>query len=284
MGYVFTPEEFEKGQIPKPQDYTTAALLVHRALSSMHSSGLVYGASINGSYFQSDAKPGSDIDVLVVLQHPEGEKALKRLHSYIKNSLFVPLEFVPLDIKHTMKGSHGINYYYYQYLKEFCREGVIGHDPMLVILPRESWLDPPKETRDGIVSKLEKLSKKRISASGYDKDHCDFLEKVLRQPIFTAIDMLRVKRGTYPSKNGKPLSKAECCDLYAHEFIRMDSSDLFLILDARNRYRRFLQDRKAKASDYRRLLGEMDRTYPSARRFMESNAELLSHDLPLTSA
>lgn len=276
MGYVFTPREFEEGKIPTLSDYRKASEQLRHELAELCNDGLVYGANIHGSNFHSDYGVGSDVDVLVVLNSPEAVEHLRRLHASVKGSTNTPPEFVPVLKPFAQQGYHPLDYYYVLYMKTYCRDGVVGNDPLAVIAPRETWANPAAEVRERLLAQLTKLSKQRISVPpDYDEVHCRFLEKLMRQPLYAAIDILRIRDGNYPSGDGRPLSKAECCELYAAEFPEIVTQDLFLVLQTRNRYRQFLQEARRKASEYRELLKEIDSIYPHARRVIENNLEFL---------
>lgn len=170
-----------------------------------------------------------------------------------------------------------LDYFYIKYIDTYCKDGVIGKCPVSVIKPRDIWTNHSKEVKERFESNLIKLSKMMTTLSvEYDEMHCDFLEKILRQPLYAAIDMLRIKFGNYPSENGRPLSKAECCDLYKEEFPKIDTSDLFIVLNMRKMYRNFLKERKGTTSEYVRLLEEIDNIYPNARNVIEKNLELVA--------
>lgn len=280
MGYVFTPREFEEGRIPTALGYQTAMELLTQGLSQLSDEGLVYGANLHGSNFHTDGGIGSDVDVLVVMNSLEAEEHLRRLHSSVTGSIYVPVEFVPVAKQLAERGHHQFDHFYIRYIQTYCRDGVVGNDPLPVIASRESWRNPSQEVIERFEAQLTKLSKQRTTLPlDYNEEHCDFLEKVIRQPIYAAIDMLRLSRDNYPSQNGRPLSKAECCELYSQEFPKLVTPDLSLVLGTRTRYRQFLGEReRGSLEEYRRLLEEIDGIYPNARRVIELNFEfLLSH-------
>jgi predicted nucleotidyltransferase len=277
MGYVHMPREWEEGRIATPEGYKAALQDTREDLIEVHNEGLIEGAVIHGSNLHNEGGPGSDIDVAIVYgdRQCEAENRINNLTNKIIESHCVPLNIVSVRKKSAKKGCHELGYYYFEYLKTFCKEGVIG-SPFYAIAPKISWRNPNKEIRDILSAKLKTLSDDKAELSPeYDKDRCKFLERLLRQPIFTAIDMLRIKLGEYPSKDERLLSKAECCELYKDEFPGMDTKDLFLVLGMRIIYRDFLKKGKGKPSEYIELLGEIEGIYPNARRFMERNLDYL---------
>jgi len=277
MGYVFTPREYEERRIPKLSDYETALYQLRAGLEYFCRRTLIYGANIHGSNFHKDFDVGSDIDVLVVTNYQEAEKRLRKLHNVIKDSTHVPVEFVPVPKHLAEKGNHLLDYFYIKYIQTYCKDGIVGRDPISVIKPRDIWDNVQMEVRERFEANLTKLSKMSSTLSeDYNEEHCDFLEKILRQPLYAAIDMLRIKFGNYPSKDGKPLSKSECCRLYEKEFPQVITQDLFLVLNMRKKYREFIKECKGKTSEYVKLLEDIDDIYPNARNVIEENLELVS--------
>lgn len=275
MGYVFTPKEFEDGKIPTLSDYKIALYQLRAGLGYFCNRKLVYGANIHGSTIHNDVGIGSDIDVLVVTNCQEAEKRLRKLHNNIKSSTHVPVEFIPVSKHFAEMGSHILDYFYIKYIETYCQDGIIGKNPIPVIKPRESWSSPSEEVIERLESNLTKLSKLSSTLSvEYNEEHCDFLEKIIRQPLYAVIDMLRIRLGNYPSKDGNPLSKSDCCKLYEKEYPQLPTSDLFLVLGMRKKYRGFLQ-KGGKTSEYVKLLEEMYGIYPNARNVMEINLEFL---------
>lgn len=104
---------------------------------------------------------------------------------------------------------------------------------------------------------------------------------MIRQPIFSAIDLLRVKKygNNYPSRDGIVLLKSECCRLFKEAF-PLDATDLFVVLGMRQKYRGFLKGYKKKTlADYKELLREIDGIYANGRRVIESNLDFLCRGL-----
>jgi predicted nucleotidyltransferase len=280
MGYVPTPREYEGGRVPIPSDFRTADLQLRKGLQKLYENGSIYGANIHGSTMHGEGGAGSDIDAVVVTSRLEAEKYLGELHEKIKDSTNVPVEFIPVTRNLAEQGNHTLDYYYALYIKTFCRDGIVGDDIFYFIKPRDSWSNPKEETRERISANLGKLSKMRASIpSEYNEEHCDFLEKILRQPIYVAIDMLRLRHGNYPAKDGKPLSKADCCEMFKYEFPHIETGDLFHVLGMRIIYNSFLGRQTGNPSEYIELLNGIEDIYPDARRFMERNLDyLISHN------
>lgn len=276
MGYVYTPREYEAGKIPTSSDFKAADSELRKGLRKLYDDGSIYGANIHGSTLHGEGGAGSDVDAVVVTSHVEAEKRLWELHEKIKDFTSVPVEFIPISKNLGEQGNHTLDYYYALYIKTFCRDGIIGDDIFYFIKPRDSWSNPKEEARERISANLGKLSKMRASVpSEYNEEHCNFLEKILRQPIYAAIDMLRVRYGNYPSENGKPLSKAQCCEMYKDEFPQIRTEDLFHVLGMRIICKSFLGRQTGRPSEYVELLNEIEDTYPDARRFMERNLDYL---------
>ncbi|MFH1105970.1 MAG: hypothetical protein V1731_02035 [Candidatus Aenigmatarchaeota archaeon] len=278
MGYVFTPEQFEAGKIPTTDDYRKSLAILRRGLWSEFRKGMIYGANINGSTQHNDAGIGSDIDILIVTSSVQAEMNLRRLNAFAMDKTNVPIEFVPVREYLARSGAHNIDGLYVKYIRKYCREGVIGNNPTEVMAPLPSWNSPKQEAIDWSVASLQKFSKRSsILPEKYDELHCDFLEDLIRKPIYSAIDLMRARNnGEYPSKNGNPLSKSECCELFKQEFSQLDSSGLFSVLEMRKKYRKFLQEREGKKlPEYLSLLREIDNMYPVAVEVITKNLTFL---------
>ncbi len=279
MGYVCTLEEYQR--IGKTS-CGTANKMLHDGLHEHYIHGNIYGAQIHGSVFHTDFEPGSDIDVLVVINSRDAheskkvEDELHILHDKIMESTCMHVDFIPIPIYLARSGDHTIDYLYAKYMQTFCRDGVIGIDPFNVIAPKDDWQNPVKEVVTRLGHQLCELSKGRTKYKIYGEQYCRNLEKMMRQPIYAAIDVYRLLRNNfmYPSMNGKPLSKAECCELYLKEFYdlaKIVEKDLRAVLGARKNYRDFLKQK----GDYIRLLEEIDEIHPNARNVMEINLSYL---------
>ncbi|MBI5332081.1 MAG: hypothetical protein HZB65_00750 [Candidatus Aenigmarchaeota archaeon] len=163
----------------------------------------------------------------------------------------------------------------------YCKDGIIGDNPLDVITPKDSWNNPRQEVLDRFNKQILKLVKRRsVLSYEFDKEHCKFLETLLRQPIYTTIDLLRLKNGVYPSKDGRPLTKAECCCLVAEQLHHSEiNDDLFLVFSARTKYRQFMADHesndKGSFEEYYGLLREIDDLYSNAMRVMIANRKFL---------
>lgn len=280
MGYVFTPEEFEERKIPTKSGYKTAMGLLKNGLKRLVKKKLIFGANIHGSNMHQDSGIGSDIDVLVVTNIWEAEAHLRELNLSIRNKTFVPIEFVPVTLSLAKDGQHFLDYFYMRYIMTYCKEGIVGEDPFSVIVANETWENPFLEVRRRFIAQLTKIAKRRInSSSEYDVEHCDLLEDIMRQPIYSAIDLLRLKYGDYPAdeKTGQPLSKRQCCRLYYDEFsLPLTYNDLCSVLAMREKYRRFLSEVTEKTKEeYIQLLSEVEDILPAARTVINVNLNLL---------
>lgn len=179
MGYVFTPQEFKEGRIPKAADYLAAKSYLLEALRRLASRDIIYGAILHGSNFHSDGGVGSDIDVLVVYEE-NAEEHLRRLRNEMKSVTGVPVEFVPVRKQAAEGGYHGLDWLYVSYIKEHCKNGVVGCDPINAIAPQDSWKEPKKEVEERFKAQLEGLAKqKTMLPQDYNEARCDFAEKLI---------------------------------------------------------------------------------------------------------
>ena len=275
MGYVFTLEEFEKGRIPDAQGYRTAEVLIRNGLKNLFGRGLIYGANIHGSSLHSDGGIGSDIDVLVISYG--AEEGLRLLNNQIRQNTFVPVEFVTVPISLAESGLHNLDYLYSNYIQKHCAGGIISRDPFLVVKPSPGWRNISQGVLQKLASQLFKFSKERSRLPhDFGPQHCDLLEKILRQPIYSAIDLLRiVRKGEFPNEGARTLSKRECCELYSKEFPQGPTCELNRVLELREEYRRSLQIPRIGQTHYRDLLQKIDDSYPLAKSVIERNFDIL---------
>ena len=276
MGYVFTPREFSEGKVPSSLDYGIARKALRDGLLKLCKEGIIYGAKMHGSTFHTDGGPGSDIDIFVVTNSLESSKQLRELKNRVQGPTHVPVEFVPRQRHMTEQGYHDIGCFYFRYMQDF---GItIGNDPLQVVKPLAEWDDPRAEVMKRLEKQMLKFSKDDANIPrNYGEAHCDFLERLLRQPIYAAIDMLRLRSGsTYPSSDRVPLSKYQCCQLYQEEF-SLHVEDLSAVMQARLKYREFLKSDKPKTpAEYVGFLEELDGLYLNAVRFIGMNFDFLS--------
>jgi hypothetical protein len=282
MGYVYTPSEFEEGKIPTTVDFRTAMSMLMEGLTEMHEEGGIYGANIHGSNFnRSGGGVGSDIDALVILNSGldfrDSEEKLRRLQASIKNETHVFVDLTPLQRTLVGMGVHHLNYYYLKYISQYCKGGIIGKAPILIIKSRANKMSPVEEIKQVSEIRLSALSKERVLLSrDYDENHCRSLEKYMRQTIYAAVDVLNVLLDGYPAKDGVPMSKGEICNLYKKEVPEVNASGLFVALNMMKKYRRFLRERVGKTvEEYMGLLKKIDDIYPSSISFMEDNVRYL---------
>lgn len=272
MGHVFSLPSYVAGRIPGSAQYQEALSLLHDGFGRLVRSRALHGAAIHGSSIDA-CEPGSDVDVLVMANSPRAFDELRALRSEVEERTGVPLDFVPLLRAEAEAGRHTIDQFYHAFLSAHGKKAVIGADPIGSIGPKLSWRDPRREVREKLVAQAKKLDKDRISIDpDYGERHCRFLEHLLRQPIYAAIDTLRLRHGAYPTESGRPLSKAECCALLAEELPELATSELARVLEARHEYRGFLRNGHDVVA-YRDLLKAVDGVYPAARAVLAQQLE-----------
>jgi hypothetical protein len=125
---------------------------------------------------------------------------------------------------------------------------------------------------------LLQMDKRRAKCENFTDEHCTLLEKMLRQPLYSVIDMLRLARGSYPNENGKPLPKRRCLELYSGEFPEGFAEEAFAVMDMRDKYRAFLLESNFKSpNQYISLLREINAIYQPAREVIVGNLRILKN-------
>ena len=152
-----------------------------------------------------------------------------------------------------------------------------------MLKPGPDWENPKKEVRDLFESDLKRLFKSRANLPrDFGSEHCHLLERLIRQPIYAAIDLLRLITGEFPfpcRRDGKPMTKAECFEALQAK-VQVDTSDLQVVMKTRKEYRDFLNKWQLQSStSYIKLLESIDGMYPNAVRAIETSLDYLQRHL-----
>lgn len=159
-------------------------------------------------------------------------------------------------------------------MTKFCADGIVGNDPFSVLEPNKTWGNPFDDVFDRTHTNYRRLLKTKCNnPADYRSPHCQFLETLIRHPIYAAIDLLRLKTGAYPSDNGRIYTKGQCASEYEFEFPELAGviPDLRASMNLRREYRDFLLEREGYPHDYKSLLERIDESYQSAKRFLKAN-------------
>lgn len=272
MGYVFEPELYRKGLIPTLEDYDTAARTVRRglerALAPSSGGWGIVGAIPNGSFFNGQGSVGSDLDVVVMVTDPSALTLLRELQTELA-PLQVPVDFVPLVKAWAERGMHTIDTPYAHYMRDFCLPDLIGANPLPFIrVPAQST---PTDYWEMTTYKANKLLKRSLGARGFNREHCEHLEHVLRWPIITALDVLRSREGSFPAEQGRPITKARIVQRFAALPDAVDTRTLYAVLDLREQYRQMLRSR-ANPQRYQEMLEAIDAVAISSAAFIANVA------------
>ena len=219
MGHVFTPEEFASGKMPNRASFRQANHLVRLLLEQVLEQGHIRGAVINGSATTGSAKPGSDMDVVVVLSSLEAMDYLEAFKTKVRYDTFVPVEFVPEYEDLALRGHHRIDYFFNQYLAAQPASNVIGINPVTFFAEKLAWTNPRAERVEETYGKIRKITKRLIGAVRFDAEYCNALQQVLALPIVAALDRIRVDDGKNPiDSKGRMPSKAELVNMYSKRY------------------------------------------------------------------
>jgi len=276
MGHIYSPEEYSSKQIPSLNDYDSARLQLTQGLRELVSRKVLYGAVFLGSVTYSDLQIGSDIDLFIVMESKHAELNIRDLASNVTRLTNVHFDIKAVKKEDAQMGHHNLLYFYVKTTKDFCSDWIIGNDPTSVIAPRSSWSDVQSEVRDNLIIRVDALINARVrTESDYSRAHCDFLDRLLTLPIYTAINMVRLKYDGQPAISGKRLSKEDTCKLYE----QVDPCELSIILHKlillKKRYRNALSSQDIGVNAYMQLLNEIDIAYPLALDFIEENCNYL---------
>ena len=195
MGVVFTPEQFAAGRIPKPDDYPRAYDLVRFGLNELLREGKIIGAVFNGSTGAGPVRPGSDIDVVLVVPDRSACRSLESLANSIENHTNVPIEFVPEVASLARQGMHGIDYFYAQSLAAQRSDMVIGENPADYFTSLPAWSNPREERLRETRDKIRRQTKAIVNTRRWDAERCHALQRGLAWPVIMALDRIRVADG-----------------------------------------------------------------------------------------
>ena len=283
MGIVYTPDEFLMDRIPTSSEMKVAMEKLRTGLSRLYEGRIIYGANIHGSTVCGNGGPGSDIDVIVLIE-PEmdmrrAEEELRGLHARIREENFVPVEFAPIRKDYAERGYHHLDRFFLNYVGMYCTDGIVGNAPMRAFNPSKFIQDDRVNKILAAELRLSKMSKDRTGLTGkFDAEHCDALEKYMRQTIHAASNTIEMYLWQTPAKEGRPMTKDEICETYKAT-VPVDAKGLFSALRMTKKYRNFLLEKEEKnAHGYVELLKEIDGIYPDVMEFLGENTKhLLEH-------
>ncbi|MCK4520365.1 nucleotidyltransferase domain-containing protein [Candidatus Parcubacteria bacterium] len=183
MGRVFSLEEVKKRKIPEIESFR---VVIEEAKEKLSDDRSVIGAVHYGSTLRGDFSIKSYVDIFVF---HNGEGVFFTLEEIVlfAKELFVPVEFVLLDIEMAEKGVHPFNDGLYSSHLRWATEhdGVIKRNPFEILKIKEANPDITLKTFFTIVT--GKLEKGICELAWFDGEKkYDFLGKVLEAPIKTA--------------------------------------------------------------------------------------------------
>lgn len=190
MGKVFSFEQIETGQLPKLAYFDHIKNKIIRGLKLCEQ---VIGAIICGSVNRGDYNLRSDFDCLVLLEGERQDNAifvLQQLSAQAKQR-FVPVEFIPVDIRLAKTPMHAVEYTFSLHLEWSARQGgVIKENPLKYLLFNES-------VQEGELAQYLK-NKHRMFLKNWAKlpslseeQHLHFLQKILEAPVYIGRKILR---------------------------------------------------------------------------------------------
>jgi len=277
MGYVYSPQQVERGEVATPEGFGIASEILENGLRKLNQQGYVIGARVHGGpYHDNEPIVGSDMDVLSVILYFGVNRLLTDLYREVWRQTYIPLELVSYPRKNAEKGLHYADQFFIDNVRrDNCI--IIGDDP-LTIIKEDTSVPIEAIIKKRMDREIQSLGKWRSGLEeAYDEDHCKLLDCTIRWPIYVALDMLRLKLGHTPiTREGKIIIKSEICELYKEEFPEADTKNLFLILGLRRRYRDMINHQPVNLKDYKDLLAEIDSSLDGAYSFITENDELVS--------
>lgn len=191
MSRVFTWDEVEGMKIPDCKSFNEIADWIRVDLGN--ADGAVIGAVLCGSVLNNTHNRHSDIDCFVVYNQQE-ERAvfslLGAIHKYA-DSLYVPIEFIPLSLEISRTRMHHIGPLFASHLRRAAANGGVIKENPLPLLCFDGGVDLTEDLRNYLRNKLRRLEKGLINISEMEEvELCRFLQGALRTPVHIARKML----------------------------------------------------------------------------------------------
>lgn len=189
MGRIFSAEDFAKGRIPNPHDFSRVrATLVSR----LESQDGVIGAVLCGSLLLRASTRRSDIDCLLVYDKAKeaGVHVAQRDITRFAGLLHVPLELIPLDHVTASSRLHHIGPSFYESLQRCVqRGGAIRSDP-LGLFP-QGHVSDYEDVRSYVQNKLRTFEKGIcFDLEVSDPAHLKLIQKALESAVHIARKIL----------------------------------------------------------------------------------------------
>ncbi len=190
MGKVFTWEEVIRDHVPCLDSFDEMGKLLRRELEN---SSVVVSALILGSFLRRDHSVRSDIDTLVVYpfeRRTEAVEFLRGLKARAKQ-LYVPIEFISLDVELAMTPDHHIASTFLEHFRMAAQDGgVIKQDPLSLIHANSDGFR--QDTRGYLIHKMRTFEKGEVSFFvASEERRFQTIEKALQLPVYVARKMLR---------------------------------------------------------------------------------------------
>lgn len=190
MGKVFSWEDVQQKHIPNLSSFDVIGDKLKEELSK-HS--FINGALMCGSFLKGDHNRRSDIDCVVLYDfncRKEAVELFQKLNAF-SESLYVPLELIPLDTELAGTPYHHLTSAFIDHLNLSSKNGgVIKQNPMDFVCPIP--ISFVEDTRSYLINKIRKLEKGSISLNSFSNERLyAFLDKALALPIYAARKMIR---------------------------------------------------------------------------------------------
>lgn len=268
MGKVFTWEEVSRGHIPYLESFDEMGKLLKRELEA---SSVVVSALLIGSFLRRDHSVRSDIDTLVVYpleRRPEAMALLRGLKARAKQ-LYVPIEFISLDVELAMTPDHHIASTFLEHFRMAARDGgVVKQDPLSLIHSNRDGFR--EDTRAYLIHKMRTFEKGEVSLLTSSEERIfQTIEKALQLPVYVARKMLRC----FDVEMSYGDSKAEVARLYPALGIEGTTDILAEIREMDRSYTASLTQQLTcpDPEEYGRVIESLKSAIPLALEFSRKN-------------
>lgn len=300
MGYVQTLSEIERGMVATREDFPEAIPHNSRRLQTFCDEGKMYGAMYQGSLLNNEYGPGSDVDIVIISYDDyyfEMTRELEKLKYEIFQKKHVPIEPQPhIKFSDAVNATHKMNRLFMSHLKILVgNDNIIGNNPLEII--KQKPLKHAHDEEHDIVQKMlvqsNEIGGKTLRRDPNDYVYCEYLENLIRRPIWAAYDMLKLNRplGTTDLSGWEPTheqpltedrkipTKEHIVKMYLETFPDIGAEEhIMAIMKIRRKYRDFLANfREIKNPEkiYPALLSEIETHQSYAKEFFSKNLQHL---------
>ncbi|KKQ74133.1 MAG: hypothetical protein US94_C0013G0003 [Berkelbacteria bacterium GW2011_GWB1_38_5] len=280
MGRIFTWEEVAEHKVPQTTSFITVFEYLARELAEKEP---IRDILVCGSMLRGEHNIRSDVDGLVTYRQEEEGEAIAALQeaTIFANSLYVPLELIPVSIGEARLSLHDIKPAFANHLLWAEVTGIIKGHP-LGLFRFDHMTTITADTRNYLKNKLGRLLKDWAAFPIMsEKEQCRALRKVVETPLRVARKVLET-RGFNVHIHGKKRLVSSYCEMFGGELTKM----LVRLQDVDQEYTNDLYDHvfNPNQTGYQTCIEKLKTAVPTVCQFVRLNLQMfvepITNDLP----